>query len=207
MILNSKLTQTQQELYDWLVHYIRDRRYAPSVREMMKAMGFNSSTPIQSCLKGLRKKGYVKWSKNKARSLQILRAEASSTEGIPVLGVITDGGLITPCINEKLDIPRVLQGDDHFALRVVDNGMTEDLIAEGDILVMEPVKDVKYAKSSKFMSAKIDGQGITIKNYQVQGSKVILSLANIAHKMTVNMEQVELQGALVGVWRCFNRVR
>jgi repressor LexA len=205
MILNSKLTQTQQELYDWLVHYIRDRQYAPSVREMMKAMGLNSSIPIQSRLKGLRRKGYVEWPKNKARSLQILRNGAS--DGIPVLGVIADGGLITPCMNEneKLDIPRAFQGDDHFALRVVNNGMTEDLIAEGDMLVMEPVKDVKYAKSSKFMSAKIDGQGITIKNYQVQGSKVILSLANIAHKMTVNMEQVELQGALVGVWRCFNR--
>jgi repressor LexA len=203
MLLNPKLTETQQELYDWLVHYIHDRQYAPSVREMMKAMGLNSSTPIQCRLKGLRRKGYVEWPKNKARSLQILRTGAS----IPVLGAIAAGGLIEPCMNEKekLDIPSFFQGNDHFALRVVNNGMTEDLIAEGDLLVMEPVKDVKYVKSNKFMSAKIDGQGITIKNYQVQGSKVILSLANIAHKMIVNMEQVELQGTLVGVWRCFNR--
>jgi repressor LexA len=105
MILNSKLTQTQQELYDWLVHYIRDRQYAPSVREMMKAMGLNSSIPIQSRLKDLRRKGYVEWPKNKTRSLQILRTGASSTDGIPVLGIIADGGLITPCMNEneKLD--------------------------------------------------------------------------------------------------------
>ncbi|HEY9650937.1 MAG TPA: repressor LexA, partial [Coleofasciculaceae cyanobacterium] len=36
------LTQAQQQLYDWLVDYIRTSQHAPSIRQMMRAMNLRS---------------------------------------------------------------------------------------------------------------------------------------------------------------------
>ena len=44
------LTPAQQELYDWLVDYIRKMNHAPSIRQMMKAMNLRSPAPVQSRL-------------------------------------------------------------------------------------------------------------------------------------------------------------
>ena len=43
-----RLTQAQQELYDWLVEYIRTNQHSPSSRQMMIAMKLRSPAPVQS---------------------------------------------------------------------------------------------------------------------------------------------------------------
>ncbi|MDJ0530854.1 MAG: repressor LexA, partial [Microcystis sp. M53600_WE12] len=67
------LTQAQQELYDWLIEYIRTTQHAPSIRQMMRAMNLRSPAPIQSRLERLRAKGYIDWTEGKARTLRILK--------------------------------------------------------------------------------------------------------------------------------------
>jgi repressor LexA len=89
MVFNPYLTATQQELYDWLVIYIRDQRHAPCIREMMVGMGLKSVAPIQYRLQKLRDKGYVQWVDGQARTIQVLKS--NNTKGIPVLGAITFG--------------------------------------------------------------------------------------------------------------------
>ncbi|MFM7353965.1 MAG: repressor LexA, partial [Microcystis aeruginosa] len=64
------LTQAQQELYDWLIEYIRTTQHAPSIRQMMRAMNLRSPAPIQSRLERLRTKGYIDWTEGKARTLR-----------------------------------------------------------------------------------------------------------------------------------------
>lgn len=77
MALNPRLPEAQQELYDWLVIYIRDQQQAPSIREMMIAMGLKSFAPVQSRLKYLRRKGYIEWTEGQARTIQILNDSTS----------------------------------------------------------------------------------------------------------------------------------
>ena len=55
------LTTAQQELYDWLVDFIGDNHHSPSIRQMMQAMGLRSPAPIQSRLRHLQQKGWIKW--------------------------------------------------------------------------------------------------------------------------------------------------
>jgi repressor LexA len=90
---NTNLTKVQQELYDWLVEYIRENQHAPSIRQMMMAMNLKSPAPIQSRLEHLRNKGFIQWAEGQARTIQILK---SSTNGIPVYGAIAAGGLVEP---------------------------------------------------------------------------------------------------------------
>jgi repressor LexA len=198
---NPNLTKVQQELYDWLVEYIRENQHAPSIRQMMMAMGLRSPAPIQSRLEHLRNKGFIQWAEGQARTIQILK---HSTSGIPVLGSIAAGGLVEPFVDEveRLDISSFFQGMNHFALRVTGDSMIEDMIADGDMVIMEPVANAKTVKNGTIVAARVDGQGTTLKHYHISGDKVTLKPANSKYKpIQAPAEQVELQGTLVGVWR------
>ncbi|MGB7520495.1 MAG: transcriptional repressor LexA, partial [Spirulinaceae cyanobacterium] len=128
------LTEAQKELFDWLVEYIRTSQYAPSIRQMMRAMNLKSPAPIQSRLERLRSKGYIDWTEGKARTLRILHAEA---KGLPVLGAIAAGGLVEPFTDEKekLDLSDLIQRPNCFALRETGDSMIEDYITEGDMAI------------------------------------------------------------------------
>lgn len=198
---NPNLTKVQQELYDWLVEYIRENQHAPSIRQMMMAMGLRSPAPIQSRLEHLRNKGFIQWAEGQARTIQILK---HSTSGIPVLGAIAAGGLVEPFVDEveRLDISSFFQGMNHFALRVTGDSMIEDMITEGDLVIMEPVVNPKTVKNGTIVAARVDGQGTTLKHYHISGDRVTLKPANSKYKpIQAPAEQVELQGTLVGIWR------
>jgi repressor LexA len=198
---NTNLTKVQQELYDWLVEYIRENQHAPSIRQMMMAMGLRSPAPIQSRLEHLRNKGFIQWAEGQARTIQILR---NNTSGIPVLGAIAAGGLVEPFVDEvdRLDISSFVQGSNHFALRVTGDSMIEDMITEGDMVIMKPVPNAKVLKNGTIVAARVDGQGTTLKHYHIQGDKVTLKPANSKYQpIQAKAAQVEIQGSLVGIWR------
>ncbi len=83
------LTEAQQQLYDWLVEYIRQNQHSPSIRQMMRAMGLKSPAPVQSRLEHLKTKGYIDWSEGKARTIRLTQA---SSPGIPIKGRSPQGG-------------------------------------------------------------------------------------------------------------------
>ena len=198
---NPNLTKVQQELYDWLVDYIRENQHAPSIRQMMVAMDLKSPAPIQSRLEHLRNKGFIQWAEGQARTIQILK---TSTSGIPVLGAIAAGGLVEPFVDEidRLDISSFFHGMNHFALRVTGDSMIEDMIAEGDMVIMQPVDNANQVKNGTIVAARVDGQGTTLKHYHINGDKVTLKPANSRYKpIQAQADQVELQGTLVGIWR------
>jgi repressor LexA len=196
-----ELTKAQQELYNWLVEYIRDNQHAPSIRQMMLAMSLKSPAPIQSRLEHLRNKGFIEWAEGKARTIKILKFAAS---GVPIFGTIAAGGLVEPFTDatERLDLSSMFHQSDYFALQVMGDSMIEDLIAEGDMVIMQPVKDSSEVKNGTIVAARVDGQGTTLKRYHRHGENVTLKPANPKYKpIEAEAINVQLQGILVGVWR------
>ena len=195
------LTKAQQELYNWLVEYIKTTQHAPSIRQMMAAMNLRSPAPIQSRLEKLRTKGYIDWTEGKARTIRILRCEV---RGIPVLGAIAAGGLVEPFtdIEEKLDLSSLFQDSHCFALRVVGDSMIEDLIADGDLVLIRTVAPDENVKNGEIVAARVEGHGTTLKRYYQQGDRITLEPANPRYEpIEVKVEELEIQGILVGVWR------
>ncbi|MFB2923920.1 MULTISPECIES: transcriptional repressor LexA [Aerosakkonema] len=198
------LTEAQKELYDWLVEYIRQHQYAPSIRQMMLAMNLKSPAPVQSRLEHLRKKGYIEWSDGKARTIKILQQRS---EGVPILGTIAAGGLVEPFTDavERLDISTVLLPDKTFALRVVGDSMIEELIAEGDVVMMRPISDPNLVKNGTIVAARVEGKGTTLKRFYKRGDRITLKPANPKYTpIEAQADQVQVQGVLVGVWRGYD---
>ena len=195
------LTEAQKELYGWIKNYLRDFQHSPSIRQMMQAMGLKSPAPIQSRLKHLQEKGYISWQEGKARTLQIVD---ELIDGIPVMGSVAAGGLIETFsdVNENLDISDVLKKKDVFALTVNGDSMINAYIADGDMVLMEPIRDSYSLRNGTIVSAMVPGVGTTLKYFVKKDNKIFLEAANPAYEpIELNLGEVVFQGKLLAVWR------
>ena len=198
---SENLTEAQNELYGWIKDYMKDFQHSPSIRQMMQAMGLKSPAPIQSRLKHLQEKGYISWQEGKARTLQLID---EVIEGIPVMGSVAAGGLIETYsdVNENLDISDVLKKKDVFALSVNGDSMIDACIADGDMVLMEPIIDSYSLRNGTIVSAMVPGLGTTLKYFFKRGEKVFLEAANPAYEpIELNLDDVVFQGKLLAVWR------
>ncbi len=198
---SKSLTEAQNELYVWIKNYMRDFQHSPSIRQMMEAMGLKSPAPIQSRLKHLQCKGYISWQEGRARTLQIVDDVIGN---IPILGSVAAGGLIETYsdLNENLDISDVLGKKNVFALTVNGDSMIEACIADGDMVLMEPIKDIYSLKNGAIVSALVPGLGTTLKYFFKRSGKVFLEAANPNYEpIELNLDEVVFQGRLLAVWR------
>ncbi len=198
---HSVLTSAQQELYDWLADYIVTHHHSPSIRQMMQAMGLRSPAPIQSRLRHLQEKGWITWQEGQARTLQLLGGLVS---GIPVLGAVAAGGLIETFddVQERLDFNSFFERRDLFALTVNGDSMVDAHIADGDVVLMEPVLEPLRLKNGTVVSAMVPGSGTTLKYFHRNGALIRLEAANALYEpIELEAEQVQIQGKLLAVWR------
>ena len=204
MVLNSSLknlTVAQTELYEWIKNYMKEFQHSPSIRQMMEAMQLKSPAPIQSRLRHLQEKGYISWQEGKARTLKLVN---EMLEGIPVMGSIAAGGLVETFqdVNENLDFSDVLNKKNLFALNVNGDSMIDACIADGDMVLMEPVIEASMLRNGTIVSAFVPGLGTTLKYFFKSGNKVKLEAANSNYEpINVDIERLVVQGKLVAVWR------
>jgi len=120
------------------------------------------------------------------------------------MGSVAAGGLIETYtdINENLDISDVLKKKDVFALIVNGDSMIDACIADGDMVLMEPLKDKYSLKNGTIVSALVPGLGTTLKYFFKRGGKIFLEAANPNYEpIQLNLEEVVFQGKLLAVWR------
>ena len=195
------LTDAQNELYKWIKDYMTNFQHSPSIRQMMQAMGLKSPAPIQSRLKHLQDKGYISWQEGKARTMQIID---EIVEGVPIMGSVAAGGLVETFsdVQQNLDISDVLQKKNVFALTVNGDSMIDACIADGDMVLMEPINDSYSLKNGTIVSAMVPGLGTTLKYFIKRGNKIFLEAANSSYDpIELNLDEVVFQGRLLAVWR------
>ena len=125
-------------------------------------------------------------------------------DGVPIMGSVAAGGLIEtyPDINENLDISDVLEKKDIFALTVNGDSMIDACIADGDMVLMEPINDSYSLRNGTIVSAMVPGLGTTLKYFFKRGEKIFLEAANPAYEpIELNLDEVVFQGKLLAVWR------
>ena len=195
------LTEAQKELFSWIKDYMREFQHSPSIRQMMQAMGLKSPAPIQSRLKHLQDKGFISWQEGKARTLKIVDEIIGR---VPIMGSVAAGGLIETYsdVNENLDISDIFEKKNVFALKVNGDSMIDAFIADGDMVLMEPINDVYSLRNGTIVSALVPGSGTTLKYFFKRNSKVFLEAANPAYEpLVIDPQHLVLQGKLLAVWR------
>jgi repressor LexA len=86
------------------------------------------------------------------------------------------------------------------------DSMIEDMIAEGDVVIMQPVPDPEQLKNGLIVAARVEGHGTTLKRFYRKGEQVTLKPANPKYRpIEVKAASVQVQGVLVGVWRGYDQ--
>ena len=202
--MNNQLTDAQNELFEWIRDYIRDFQHSPSIRQMMEGMGLKSPAPIQSRLKHLQDKGYISWQEGRARTLQLI--DNLARNNVPILGSVAAGGLVESYsdVTEELDISEIFQKKGVFALSVNGDSMKDAYIADGDMVLMEPVLEQSALRNGNIVSALVPGLGTTLKYFFRKQNQIILEPANQNYEaIKIDEELVSIQGKLLAVWRKF----
>ncbi len=200
--MSKDLTDAQKELFDWIREYIFDFQHSPSIRQMMQGMGLKSPAPIQSRLKHLQEKGYISWQEGKARTLKLV--DDFVEKNVPVLGSIAAGGLIETYsdITESVDVSDVFQKKGVFALIVNGDSMIDACIADGDMVLMEPVLEPNSLKNGTIVSAMVPGSGTTLEYFSRKNNHILLEAANPNYEpIKLDSNEVSIQGRLLAVWR------
>ena len=65
------LTKKQKRVYDFIVKFIDENEYAPTIREVAKGLNLSSPATVYSHIEALRNKGYLENNKRGTRILKI----------------------------------------------------------------------------------------------------------------------------------------
>lgn len=176
-------TEKQQRILEVIREFTSDHGYPPSVREIGERVGLSSSSTVQSHLKTLERRGFLKRDPTKPRAL-VASPDADAppvveSVTLPVVGRVAAGVPITA--TENLEDHFVLPAawaprHGGFVLRVKGDSMIEAAILDGDLIVVEPSPS---ADNGEIVVAMIDGEA-TVKRFYRENGRVRLQPENAA---------------------------
>ncbi|MGA2159756.1 MAG: transcriptional repressor LexA [Dehalococcoidia bacterium] len=198
---------TRQKIIEYIRDFYDERGYAPTVRDIVKGCNLSSTAVVQHHLKILESEHQIERDSKVFRSIQL--PDRKSTIHVPILGKIA-AGLPIPVMNsdtwhnEAIDTlelsGEITQGKEVFALRVSGNSMIDALIADGDIVLMEPVKSVENGDMVAAWLKK--EEEVTLKKFFREESQIRLQPANVQMKpIFTDPDNIEVQGKVVAVIR------
>lgn len=208
----SDLSLKQQAILDFLREFIEERDYPPTVRDIKTACKISSTSVVDYNLKRLEEKGLIRRDREVSRGIELIdRRRRPSTVSVPVLGAIA-AGLPIPVpssdrwqsdVDDTITVTADMIGNraEVFALRVKGQSMIEDLIDDGDIVILERVQTAN--DGDKVAVWLTDREEVTLKRiYHEADGRIRLQPANrTMAPIFVDAGDVEIQGRLVSVIR------
>ena len=188
----SKRSEMQQRIYQFLLSYLDERGYAPSVRDICDAVGLKSPSTVHFHLKNLAELGYIEKSAFKGRAIVPVGREetkksrltqqraAESPVGkaaqVPIVGNVAAGSpiLAQECVEDYLTFDTGGREEEYFALRVRGESMLGLGILPGDLVV---VHQQAVARNGEIVVALL-GEEATVKTFSRRDGQIWLLPAN-----------------------------
>ncbi len=180
----------------------------PSTRDIQKHFGFASQTAAMGHLRALERKGVIRRLPGKARAVVFPNDHRARSQmiDIPLFGAIPAGfAADNPQLADRhlaVDL-RALGLTQHakpFALRVRGDSMIGAHICDGDYVVLEQ----REARERDIVAALIDGES-TLKRLVVERGQPCLRAENPRFPDLVPLQDLTIQGVMVGLLRSFGR--
>ena len=195
---------TQERVLAYIQAEIRERGYAPSVREIADAVGLRSTSTVHGHLMRLEKKGLLYRDAMKPRAIGLTPQQDEDDlyeqiQEIPVIGQIAAGVpiLAEENIEEFIPLPTGLTGEgEHFILRVKGESMIQVGILSGDYIVVRRQPD---AHNGEIVVAMI-GDEATVKRFYKENGYFRLQPENDA-MLPIITSEVKVLGKVVSVLR------
>ena len=177
---NTQATDKQQRVLDFVREQIKKDGYAPSVRDICKALDLKSTSTVHGYLARLEKKGLIQKAALKPRTLRIVGEEGEKEEDrgfytskemvdVPIVGRVTAGMpiLAVENIEDSFPLPIDFVGNsESFMLKVRGDSMIDAGILDGDLVL---VKKQNTAENGDIVVALIEDEATVKKFYKEKG--------------------------------------
>ena len=207
-----ELNKREKAILKFIEKQITNVGYAPSVREIGKAVGLSSTATVHGYLAKLEKKGYIKKENQKGRTLRLLKGgnlekkpeeknlyTSKELVEVPVIGKITAGEpiLAVENITDTFPIPIDFVGNsESFMLTVRGESMIEAGILDGDYIL---VKKQNTANNGEIVVALI-GEEATVKTFYKEDGHIRLQPQNSTMDPII-VPDCQILGKVAGVFR------
>ena len=200
------LTGRQHEIWDFLVDYVDQHGYPPTVREIGEAVGLASPSTVHAHLANLERAGLLKRDPTKPRALELVGREPAAPQSaelpkLPLVGQIAAGGplLADENIEEYVSVPERLEGD--FLLRVKGDSMVNAGILDGDLLVVRRTQDARNGEIVVALAGDDESADeATVKRFFREDGRVRLQPENDAME-PIYARHVQILGTVKAVFR------
>ena len=203
------LSKIERRILNYLVDYLKDNTYQPSIREIGKRFGIKSTKTVSEHLQSLADKGFIERDASRSRGVKILGMNlAPGVLNVPMYGRIAAGvpALLREDVRETFELDRKLVGSsDAFMLEVKGDSMTGMGILPGDFVIVEPV-DESDLENGDVVAARVDGDA-TVKRYFANGGQVVLEPANPSYAPVLvhDKNDFTVLGRVTGLYRRLTR--
>jgi repressor LexA len=207
----TKLSERQRKILAFLERYTAEHGYPPSIREIGQAVGITSTSVVDYNLRALEREGLIRRDREVSRGLGLVQAKPQTSRPrvvrVPIKGRIAAGEPIEAVEGHEdyLEFTAGSIPDGCYALQVKGKSMIEDLIDDGDLVVVRPQAT---ANNGDIVVALLMNQGpaaegvATLKRLYREQGRVRLQPANAAMQpIYVDPEQLQVQGKVVSVIR------
>jgi repressor LexA len=182
--------ETKGKIVEFLKKFIKEKGFAPSVREIAAGVGFKSTKAVKVHLDKLAEKGIIKKKKGVARGISL------QEKGMPIIGRIAAG---RPTLEfEGIDgFFSLDEWKNKFLLRVKGESMIGAGINEGDLVVID--KD-REPVTGNIVVALVEDE-TTVKKLDKKNGNWILKPENPVYS-TID-KNFEVIGVVIGVIRSY----
>jgi repressor LexA len=203
--MSEPLTQLERRVYHYLIDFLAENTYQPSIREIAKKFRIKSTKTVSDLLHALESKGYIQRDESRSRGVRLLGfAAAGNTQPVPYYGKIHAG---EPCLlpeHRKYFITvdrRFVPSEDAFFLKVSGESMVGRGVLDGDFVMVTPSA---RAKDGDMVAARL-GEDATVKTLTHRGATIVLEPANIGERAVEvgPRDDFSVLGVVCGVFRPF----
>ncbi|MGB4609978.1 MAG: transcriptional repressor LexA [Saccharofermentanales bacterium] len=198
----ANVDETAEKIYRFIVEYITENTYSPSVRDICRGVGVKSTSTIHNHLNRLQDDGRITYSDGKRRAIVVPELELKpDIRQAPLIGKVTAGSPILAIENIERNIPIPDYFDrypDMYALEVKGDSMIDAAIMDGDIVFVDKQNS---ANSGDIVVALIEDEA-TVKTFKIIENKPFLIPQNSAYKpIPFDHEGCRILGIVRGVLR------
>lgn len=193
----------QRQILDFIKQYIDANGFAPTLKQIAKALDVSSLATVHEHLQALEKKGLIKKKAGASRGIVLTDHIPQTATGleIPIMGFIAAGSPIEPYTDPNATLPiapsMVSSRKRVYVLQVRGESMIEDGIHDGDYVIIE---QQELADNGDIVVALLDNGLATLKRYYREATRVRLEPANRTMS-PIFAKNVTIQGKVVGLIR------
>lgn len=207
------LSSKKQNIIDFIHHFVVDRGYPPTIRDIVSGCGISSTSVVDYNLDILEKEGYIRRHHEVSRGIELLTRSPALEHRVqvPIIGQIAAGEPIPVPAPDTWDVTAsaeilevtedLTQGREGiYALKVKGSSMVDALINDGDIVLMQYVNVVENGEMAAiWLKAEKEA---TLKKFYGESGHIRLQPANSQMQpIYAEPDNIEIQGRVIAVIR------